>query len=79
MHSTRTARDTYRFEMTEGEHAEMLDVLIGCRGTVVLSGYPSALYDTRLAGWRRIVFDMPNHSSQGKSKQRREEVIWINR
>jgi DNA adenine methylase len=79
LHSTRTARDVYRFEMTEGDHAELLDVLMGCRGTVVLSGYRSPLYDARLAGWRRIVFDMPNHAGQGKTKQRREEVIWINR
>ena len=65
--------------MTAADHAELLDVLMGCRGTVVLSGYPSPLYDARLAGWRRIVFEMPNHAGQGRSKQRREEVIWINR
>jgi DNA adenine methylase len=79
MHSTRTVRDAYEFEMTEAEHAELLDVLMGCHGTVVVSGYPSPLYDARLAGWRRIVFEMPNHAGQGKSKQRRQEVIWINR
>jgi DNA adenine methylase len=78
LHSTRTARDTYRFEMTTAEHVELLDVLSDCRGTVVVSGYPSPLYNARLVGWRRITFDMPNHSGQGRSKQRREEVIWIN-
>jgi DNA adenine methylase len=79
LHSTRTARDAYRFEMTAADHAELLDVLMDCRGTVVLSGYPSPLYDARLAGWRRITFDMANHAGQGRSKQRREEVIWIKR
>jgi DNA adenine methylase len=79
LHSTRTVRDAYRFEMSDADHAELLDVLVGCRGTVVLSGYPSAVYDTRLAGWRRISFDMANHSGQTKVKQRRTEVIWMNR
>jgi DNA adenine methylase len=79
LHSTRTAHNIYQFEMSTADHEELLDVLLGCRGTVVLSGYPSPLYDARLAGWRRVVFDMPNHAGQGKTKQRREEVIWINR
>jgi hypothetical protein len=35
--------------------------------------------DARLAGWRRIAFDMPDHASQKKTKDRKEEVIWINR
>jgi DNA adenine methylase len=79
LHSTRTAPDIYEFEMTDDDHVELLDVLMGCRGTVVLSGYPSELYDDRLKGWRRLVFDMPNHAGQGKKKQRRQEIIWINR
>jgi DNA adenine methylase len=76
--STRSVLNAYQHDMTEAEHEELLDVLMGCHGTVVVSGYPSPLYDARLAGWRRIIFDMPNHSSQGKTKQRRQEVIWIN-
>jgi DNA adenine methylase len=75
--STRTARDAYRHEMTREQHAELLDVLAGRRGAVVLSGYPSPLYDRRLAGWHRVAFDMPNHAGQGKTKQRRMEVVWI--
>jgi DNA adenine methylase len=59
------------------EHAALLDVVPRCRGTVVLSGYPSPLYDARLVGWRRVSFDMANHAGQGRCKQRRTEVLWI--
>jgi DNA adenine methylase len=75
--STRTARTAYRHEMAAGDHAELLEALGQCRGTVVLSGYPSPLYDRRLAGWERVEFDLPNHSGQGETKQRRTEVLWI--
>ena len=79
LHETRTVRDayTYAYEMTRDEHAELLDVLAGCRGAVVLSGYPAPLYDARLADWTQVTFDMPNHSGQGQSKERRKEVLWI--
>src|SRR5262249_22576449 len=77
LHETRTTHETYRFEKTGEEHVELLGFLEVCRGTVVLSGYPSPLYDARLAGWERVTFDMPNHSGQGRSKERRTEVVWI--
>jgi DNA adenine methylase len=77
LHSTRTARKTYAHEMTEDEHAELFEVLAVCRGAVLLSGYPSPLYDSHLAGWKRVAFDMPNHAGQGRCKQRRTEVLWV--
>jgi DNA adenine methylase len=75
--ATRTALATYRFEMSMEAHMELLEVLVGCEGAVVLSGYASSLYDDRLVGWGRVEIDMPNHSAQGKRKQRRVEVLWI--
>jgi DNA adenine methylase len=53
LHSTRAATDAYLHEMTEADHRELLDRLLLCRGKVILSGYPSDLYDRTLAGWRR--------------------------
>lgn len=79
LHETRTAKKAYAHEMTAGEHAELLSALMGCRGVVMLSGYRSAMYDNMLAGWTRHEFDMPNHSGQGETKQRRIECLWINR
>jgi DNA adenine methylase len=78
-HETRTAKSAYgRFEMSEADHRELLRVLLGVKGKVMLSGYPSPLYDTALAGWTRHTFDMPNHAAGGETKGRETEVLWCN-
>jgi DNA adenine methylase len=78
LHSARTAPDVYGHEMTEGDHRELLDLLRTIRGRVMLSGYPSELYDRALAGWARHTFDLPNHAASGPSKGRETEVLWCN-
>jgi DNA adenine methylase len=64
--------------MTRADHERLLEVLRGCRSRVFLSGYQNPLYGEALAGWTRHEFDMPNHSGQGKVKQRRVECVWEN-
>jgi DNA adenine methylase len=76
--STRTARDTYSHEMSDTDHARLLETITRCHGMVIISGYPHPLYDEALAGGERITFDMANHAGQGRSKQRRTEVLWMN-
>jgi DNA adenine methylase len=78
-HETRTARKAYRrFEMTEADHRELLDVLRQCQGKVMLSSYPSRLYSEALAGWNRPDFDLPNNAAGGRTKDRETEVLWCN-
>jgi DNA adenine methylase len=81
LHETRGDRDAYAVEMTDAEHRRLLDVLLTVRGKVILSGYPSGMYDAALTparGWTRLVFDLPNHAAGGASKQRMREVLWCN-
>jgi DNA adenine methylase len=78
LHETRACTDTYAFEMTEQDHADLLDVLQQCKGKVILSGYPNALYDRVLAGWNRDAVDVANHAAGGKQKARETEVLWRN-
>jgi DNA adenine methylase len=78
LHETRTARRAYAFEMTEADHRELLDVLLRCRGRVMLSGYPSRLYDQALARWSRRTFELPNNAAGGERKGRETEVLWMN-
>jgi DNA adenine methylase len=79
LHETRTARRAYgSFEMTRDQHRELLDVVRRCRGKVMLSGYPSRLYDEALSGWSRHAFDVPNQASGAKVKGRETEVLWCN-
>lgn len=79
LHETRTAKKVYDYEMTREQHVQLLDALTRCEGSVMLSGYPSELYDTMLAGWERHTFDIANHAANGKSKGRETEVLWIKR
>jgi DNA adenine methylase len=76
---TRAAKRVYAHEMSDAQHAQLLDTITRCRGMVVLSGYPSRLYDEALTDWMRVERKMPNHSGQGKTKQPRIEVLWFNR
>jgi DNA adenine methylase len=75
---TRTARKVYAHESTAALHAELLDLVGQCKGKVMLSGYPSELYDRRLRDWARHEFNLPNQAAGGKCKRRMTEVLWCN-
>jgi DNA adenine methylase len=76
LHATRSGRANYRHEMTDDDHLQLLAVLRELSGLVVLSGYPSDLYDKALAGWER--FDTSAQISAGRGCALRTEVVWIN-
>mgnify|MGYP000001593717 CR=1 FL=1 len=64
----------YRHELSVQQHVELLEVLKGVRGMVVLSGYPSALYDEALKGWFRVE---RQHTAMALKAHSRTEVLWI--
>jgi DNA adenine methylase len=72
------SRDVYAIEMSEKEHCELGATLNKCRSKVVISGYPSDLYDDLYGSWRRVEFDMPNHAAGGRTKMRKCETLWLN-
>ncbi|CAN5650593.1 DNA adenine methylase [soil metagenome] len=79
VHSTRVLRKQggYRHEMSDEDHAELIDVLTRLRGMVVLSGYDSALYEGGgLHGWRR--HETQARISAGRGVGMRTEVVWLN-
>jgi DNA adenine methylase len=78
LHETRTAKSVYAYEMTDADHRELLDMLRRVKGKVMLSGYPSTLYDHALTGWTRHMFDLPNNAAGGAKKERETEVVWCN-
>jgi len=78
LHSTRVSTEVYTHEMTEDDHKEMLNTLNQVTGKVIISGYPSDLYETYLKGWRTHDINMPNHVAGGKSKRRMIERLWMN-
>jgi DNA adenine methylase len=78
LHSTRTTTDGYHCEMTDQDHIRLAETLNRVQGKVILSGYPSALYDRLYAGWRRLEFDKPNNAAGGWTKAREIEILWLN-
>ena len=76
---TRTAKKVFGpFEMNFEQHEELLDAITGLQGMVMISGYASELYDSRLSSWTRHEFDLPNNAGGGKTKRRMTEVVWCN-
>lgn len=64
----------YAVELSDDDHAELLQFLRGLAGTVILSGYAHPSYDAALSDWHRV--ERP-HLADGAKK--RTEVLWINR
>lgn len=72
------SRSIYGCEMSEEDHRKLTAILRGCNGKVVLSGYPSSLYDELYIDWRTAHFDIANHAAGGPSKARKQETLWMN-
>lgn len=77
VHSTRSGHLNgsvcgYRHEMTDDDHRKLAGVLNAARGAVVLSGYPSELYDELFSTWRRV-----ERAAQADGARARTEVLWL--
>jgi DNA adenine methylase len=70
---TRVHKEYYQHEMTDADHAALLDALDAHPGPVVLSGYHCALYDDRLAHWHTR-----EKQAQAEKGNTRTEVLWLN-
>jgi DNA adenine methylase len=77
--STRGWDNSYRHEMRDPEqHRQLAAALHAARAAVVVSGYPSELYDLELyAGWDRHT--IAASTGQGGTWANRTEVLWSNR
>ena len=77
--STRTgSSDGYAIEMRgERAHEDLAAALHECAASVVLSGYPSPLYDALYADWTQ--HQASSWTGQGNARATRTEVAWVNR
>ena len=79
---TSTGTGDYRHDpCSEQDHRALAEVLTQTPATVLLSGYPSALYDELYPHWARRTFSVTAHSSNATTRHRalRTEVVWSNR
>jgi DNA adenine methylase len=70
--SVRCSGKDYRYEMSESDHIELAERLKEAKGAVLISGYPSKLYDVLYQGWIRR--EKKTHAN-GHGK--RIEVLWM--
>lgn len=70
--STRRRPRVYRHEMTEDDHQRLLTILSKQPCFVIISGYPSRLYDNMLSSWWTTTFQGTSHIG------RRVEIAWTN-
>ncbi|MEW5954878.1 MAG: DNA adenine methylase [Bacillota bacterium] len=63
----------YAHEMTDTDHQELLELLNGHPGPVLLSGYACQLYDERLIHWERLTA-----KAYAEGGRERREVLWLN-
>jgi hypothetical protein len=72
LHHTRSSVRRYRFDYEEQNHIELLKILKGLPCSVILSGYPSTVYDELLTDWSTLELQVMNQSGV------RTEKIWFN-
>jgi DNA adenine methylase len=72
------SRSIYGYETSEEKLRGLAEALRACRSKVVLSGYPSTVYEELCRDWRTVIFDIANHAAGGSSKARKQEMLWMN-
>ena len=69
---TRDAGKDYRFEMDEADHVRLAEALGSLKGAVIVSGYPSPLYEDLYRGWQRA-----ERAALADGAAPRTEVLWM--
>ena len=63
----------YKFDFTNGQHHQLLSILLALPCRVMISGYWTALYSRKLVGWHKFNFGTTNRAGQ-----RTTEWVWMN-
>lgn len=71
--ASRKSGRLYRYEMDDAGQLTLLNLVTASRAKIVLSGYPSKMYDDALHGWNKFTT-----LSQTTSTEKAEECIWLN-
>lgn len=75
----RWRRNGYVHEMEEADHKKLAHLLHSVKGMVIISGYPSPLYERLYSRWKMVA--TKTHSSQRRASENaateRTECLWI--
>jgi DNA adenine methylase len=70
--ATRTSAKRYRCDYTDDDHRRLIALARELPAAVMISGYPSALYDELLGDWRSVTFQAMTRGGP------RTEQLWFN-
>ncbi len=70
--STRRSNRRYRYDYDTRQHIELIKILKSLSCSIIISGYPSALYNKFLKSWNKIELQVMTRGGV------RTEVIWYN-
>jgi DNA adenine methylase len=76
--TTRVFKTAFLKEMTIKEHTEMIKFLRKAKSKILVSSYPSKLYNDLFNGWKCLEKKAANHSSHEKIKEKKTECLWVN-
>jgi DNA adenine methylase len=69
LHNLRVSKKSYKFELTNTDHQELVNVLSKIKGHCLLSGYDNEIYDQ--LGWKKLYKTIDTQNSK------RLEVLWV--
>ena len=72
LQATRKSQRRYRYDYTQADHEELLALLQALPCAVMLSGYPSELYERALADWHSLSLQVMNQAGVVTEK------LWFN-
>lgn len=70
---TEGRRRVYTHDLKRADHEKLLEFLPALQGMVMLSGYPSKLYESALRSWTRVETE-----ARADGDNQRTEVLWLN-
>lgn len=77
VHSSRSwlgGKGAYKHEMTDDQHLDLISALEELKGAVVLSSYPSDLYENRLANSQWLCVTRMTKADKARPRQ---ELLWM--
>lgn len=77
---TRSQKKSYKYEMSREDHMELVQLILGVKGKVILSGYDNDIYDILVEhGWRKeLLGNFAKVSSNAKELPTAQEYVWLN-
>ncbi len=72
LRGARKSERRHRHDYEDADHVALLELLTGLPCAAMVSGYPSALYDELLGGWRSVSLQVMNHAGVVTEK------VWFN-